>query len=117
MRKFFFAIFILAVMIATPNAGVQASPNGSRGFDCSSCHPGTPDQNPPPRANAGVDQTVRAGAVVTLDGSNSTDPNGSIASYAWTRTAGPAVADFKRCGRKTHLHSAVCRGKRDIHYL
>ena len=91
MKNLVFAVFVVAVMIATPITGVQASPNGSRGFDCSSCHPGTPNQNPPPTANAGVDQTVRAGTVVTLDGSNSTDPNGTIASYIWKQTAGTAV--------------------------
>jgi hypothetical protein len=91
VKKLFFAVFVVAVMIAIPITGVQASPNGSRGFDCSSCHPGTPNQNPPPEANAGVDQTVRAGTVVTLDGSNSTDPNGTIASYIWKQTAGTAV--------------------------
>jgi hypothetical protein len=94
MKKLFFAIFIVAAMIANPDAGVQASANGSRGCDCSSCH-NYADQcvtNSPPRANAGVDQTVRSGAVVTLDGSNSSDPNGSIASYAWRVAAGPAVA-------------------------
>ena len=91
MKDLVFAVFVVAVMIATPIPGVQASPNGSRGFDCSSCHPGTPNQNPPPQANAGVDQTVRAGTVVTLDGSNSTDPNGTIASYTWKQTAGTAA--------------------------
>ncbi len=43
-----------------------------------------------PTANAGPDQSVNAGAAVTLSGSGS-DPDGSIASFAWTQTAGPAV--------------------------
>ena len=43
-----------------------------------------------PVANAGADQTVSAGAAVSLTGS-ATDADGSIASYAWTQTAGPAV--------------------------
>ncbi|MHB8879693.1 MAG: purple acid phosphatase family protein [Myxococcaceae bacterium] len=47
--------------------------------------------NQPPVANAGADQTVAAGASVTLSGAG-TDPDGdAIASYAWTQTAGPAV--------------------------
>lgn len=49
------------------------------------------DTNTPPTANAGNDQTVTEGAIVTLDGSGSTDFDGTIASYAWTRTAGPSV--------------------------
>ena len=42
-----------------------------------------------PIANAGSDQTVAAGAVVTLNGSNST---GNIQSYSWAQTGGPSVA-------------------------
>jgi len=44
-----------------------------------------------PTANAGADQTVDSGAAVSLDGTGSTDPDGTIASYAWVQTAGPAV--------------------------
>jgi hypothetical protein len=47
--------------------------------------------NLPPTADAGVDQTVNQGATVALDGSASTDPDGGIADYLWTQTAGPAV--------------------------
>lgn len=42
-----------------------------------------------PVANAGPDQTASAGAVVTLNGSNS---SGNIQSYSWTQTGGPSVA-------------------------
>ena len=42
-------------------------------------------------ADAGPDQTVTEGDTVTLDGSNSQDPNGSIASYSWVQTSGPGV--------------------------
>jgi hypothetical protein len=41
-----------------------------------------------PTANAGQDKTVNEGDRVTLDGSGSTDPDGTIASYSWTQTAG-----------------------------
>ncbi len=50
--------------------------------------------NVPPVADAGIDQTVEqtspAGAEVTLDGSNSTDPYGDILTYNWTWTGGSA---------------------------
>jgi hypothetical protein len=48
--------------------------------------------NLPPRANAGPDQTVNQGTTVTLDGSASSDRDGSIEYYQWTQTAGPLVA-------------------------
>jgi predicted RNA-binding protein with TRAM domain len=47
--------------------------------------------NLPPTADAGPDQTVNEGDTVTLDGSNSTDPDDGIASILWTQTAGPPV--------------------------
>ena len=46
--------------------------------------------NTSPTANAGADQTVNGGAAVTLSGSGS-DTDGTIVSYAWAQTAGPAV--------------------------
>jgi hypothetical protein len=47
--------------------------------------------NDPPTANAGADQTVLERKSVTLDGSNSFDPDDGIASYRWKQLAGQAV--------------------------
>jgi K319L-like, PKD domain len=44
-----------------------------------------------PVANAGADQTVGEGAIVTLDASNSTDPDDGIASYEWIQLYGTTV--------------------------
>ncbi len=47
--------------------------------------------NQPPTADVGLDQTVAEGISVTLDGSNSTDPDDGIGSYLWTQTGGTGV--------------------------
>jgi tetratricopeptide (TPR) repeat protein len=48
--------------------------------------------NRPPTANAGTDQTVNPGYVVTLDGTKSNDPDsGDTLTYSWIQTAGPTV--------------------------
>ena len=44
-----------------------------------------------PTANAGADQTVEAGATVTLDGSGSSDQDGDDLTYAWKQVKGPKV--------------------------
>ena len=48
--------------------------------------------NQPPVANAGALQTVAIGATVTLDGSGSTDSDGTIQSYEWVHTSTDGVA-------------------------
>lgn len=48
--------------------------------------------NTPPIANAGTGQTnVEPGTMLTLNGSGSSDPDGTIVSYTWTQTAGATV--------------------------
>jgi hypothetical protein len=47
--------------------------------------------NTSPTASAGTAQTVTSGVTVTLNGTASSDSDGTIASYAWSQTAGTVV--------------------------
>ena len=47
--------------------------------------------NDAPVAEAGPDQTVFVDDVVSLDGTNSSDPEADTLTYAWTQTGGPTV--------------------------
>ncbi len=47
--------------------------------------------NAAPTADAGADQSVYEGEVVSLDGSGSQDPEGQTLGYQWTQTGGIAV--------------------------
>ena len=47
--------------------------------------------NDPPTADAGPDQNVDEETIVTLDGSNSFDPDDGIESYRWKQVAGRSV--------------------------
>jgi hypothetical protein len=46
----------------------------------------------PPVADAGPDQIGVPAGTITLNGSNSYDPNGEKLTYSWTQEAGPSVA-------------------------
>ncbi|MCI0550380.1 MAG: T9SS type A sorting domain-containing protein [Anaerolineae bacterium] len=66
------------------NTGNTPSGTGSAATNCSA--------NQPPNANAGNDQTVtdsdgNGSQSVTLNGSGSNDPDGTITSYVWTEGA------------------------------
>ncbi|MCI0505619.1 MAG: PKD domain-containing protein, partial [Gammaproteobacteria bacterium] len=64
---------------------------GATGSDEVSVSINAPVANNPPVANAGADQTVSAGALVTLSGLG-TDADGDPLTYSWSQTNGPAIA-------------------------
>lgn len=51
-----------------------------------------PVVNQPPTANAGPDQSVAAGATCILEGTASSDSDGTIVSYSWRKVSGPTIA-------------------------
>lgn len=59
--------------------------------------------NNAPIANAGSDQTVAPGALVTLDGSASSDPDGDPLIYHWRQTGGVPVSFTPTLSRTTFV--------------
>ncbi len=55
---------------------------------------GEPTPNTIPLAKAGTDTTIQFPADVTLNGSASSDPDGSITGYLWTKIEGPENYTF-----------------------
>jgi outer membrane autotransporter protein len=76
-------------LVVTDNSGNAAS-------DTVLITVNAPTSSSQPTANAGADRTVTdtdsaPGESVVLDGTASTDPNGSIASYTWSRVNGEST--------------------------
>jgi hypothetical protein len=65
---------------------------GLNGCGYNNSLPGMLSTTPPaqPTADAGPNQTVQVGTLVTLDGSASSDPSGLALSYAWSFVSVPA---------------------------
>jgi Tol biopolymer transport system component len=63
--------------------------------------------NETPKADAGPDRIVDSGQEVTLDAAASSDPDGSIRSYAWGQTAGRAVVLSDSASVSTRFEAPV----------
>ncbi|WP_444942973.1 PKD domain-containing protein [Microbulbifer sp. ZKSA006] len=69
----------LDIVIANPSQGLVVLKGGSGHI------------NQPPTAVAGENQTAEGNTAVLLDGTLSSDPDGSIAAYRWTQISGTSV--------------------------
>ncbi len=67
--------------------------------------------NQPPVANAGSDQTITLPVnSVTINGGGSSDPDGSISTYLWTKISGPAQFTIGNSGSVSTLLSNLTAG-------
>jgi hypothetical protein len=73
-------------LTVTDNSGVKATATVKVIVNPAPVPP--PPPNIPPVADAGPDMSVTSTAAVMLDGSNSYDPDGSIAIYSWMQISG-----------------------------
>ncbi len=81
MKRIFFLLLLLTVV------GVTIFISCKKEYSCEGCR----DGNKPPIAKAGPDQVITLPTdSVSLDGSASSDPDGTISSYQWTKISGPA---------------------------
>jgi hypothetical protein len=76
--------------VTPPDPGTISLIDPAPSFDTT---PIVPPGDTAPTANAGPDQTVNEGTVVTLDGTASSDPEGESLTYAWTAPAGVTLSD------------------------
>ena len=87
--------------VETASATPESGGGGGGGFP----QPPRPPANSRPTADAGPDQTgVREGALVTLDGSGSSDPDDDPLKYRWNQYRGERVALSSRDVVQSHLH-------------
>jgi ribosomal protein L14 len=93
-------VFTLTV---TDNNGLSSSANVTITVN--------PLVNLAPVANAGSNATITLPTnSVTLDGSASSDPDGTIASYSWTKTSGPASGTITTANAKTTSVTGLTQG-------
>ena len=80
-----FASFTLIVVIAVVSwKKIDSDPNGAGNLVMDTL-------KKPPKSNAGLDQVIALPTdSVLLDDTNSSDPDGMISEWLWTKISGPA---------------------------
>jgi len=96
-------------LLVTDNAGATATATVT--VTVNAAVPPPPPVNQPPVANAGsnINITLPTNSA-TLNGSASSDPDGTIATYAWSKTSGPATYTIANAGAATTALTNLVQG-------
>ncbi|MBM3960502.1 MAG: hypothetical protein FJ306_01155 [Planctomycetes bacterium] len=74
------------------------------------------NDNDPPMASAGPDQSVAEGDLVRLDGTLSVDPEDKALTYEWTQISGPRVTLSDPTAARPEFRAPELRGAADIEF-
>jgi gliding motility-associated-like protein len=84
---------------------------GAEGFDEGNVRVNPTPPNVPPLTNAGSDLAITLPVnSASLNGSGSTDPDGTLITYAWTQESGPATATISGGGTSAATVSDLVAG-------
>jgi len=101
-------VYVFTLQV-TDNAGATAS--SSVTVTVNAAAPPPPAPNQPPVANAGSNIAITLPTdYTTLNGSASSDADGTISTYAWTQTSGPATATIANAGAASTALSNLVLG-------
>ncbi len=98
MKKLFLFLFFISL------AGTAIFLSCKKETSCEGCR----GNNKPPIAIAGPDQVITLPTdSVSLDGRSSSDPDGTISEWLWTKISGPAFNIIKTDSSKTWVKKLV----------
>src|SRR5436190_12804946 len=109
MRNYISTFIVMVILFS----GLESC---KKEVSCEGCAPqiqGTnpAQQNHPPVARAGIDQTILLPTNATnLDGSGSTDPDNNITSYTWTKISGPTTFNIVNANATQTQVTAIIEG-------
>ena len=83
-----FIVFLTASFVVACGGSTDETSENTTSNDIPSTT--TPQMNTPPVADAGIEQAVTTGTIVTLDASASSDIDGDTLSYRWSITSMPS---------------------------
>jgi ribosomal protein L14/predicted esterase len=101
-------VYVFTLQV-TDNSGATASSTVTVTVNAAATPP--PPVNQAPVANAGSNINITLPTNnITLDGSASSDPDGTISTYAWSKTSGPASYSISNAGGATPAVSNLAQG-------